>query len=128
MYYLGKYSLKKELPDGNIWSGFINVRADRKEDLPTIEEISGTFWFSKDKKGWHGRFKLDNDSYDGNECPYAITFGVYRPDRKLPFNPHTREGADAILDYLQPLEYEEIPRQEAKIQACVTSMYAHYCD
>lgn len=44
-YWQRKYHLKYVLPNGNMWTGYINVEADNESDLP--KTITGGFWAEK---------------------------------------------------------------------------------
>lgn len=123
-YYQRKFHLQFQLPDGNVWKGMINVDAEKKEDLPTKENIKGVFWFFKSKEGWHGEFQLDSDYT--SKFPYVYTHGVFRPERPFTNGVTCREEAESILSYLRPLHYDEIPRCESRIEECVYSEETHY--
>lgn len=72
--------LKYKLPDGNWWFGHFSIETTNMQELPTRETIiKGSFWFSKDKEGWHGEFTLDNENIL-NTCPYVITDAIYNED------------------------------------------------
>lgn len=127
-YWQRKFHLKYKLPDGNIWKGFINIDADTEEDLP--ESVSGTFWVSKDMKGWHGLFELSNkEKADRRKHPYnylqcVITNGVTRPD-SLGYVPTCMKEAEMMFEYLIPVQYENIERFEGKIEDCLYSVETH---
>ena len=132
-FYMKKYHLQYTLPDGNIWRGFINVDSNRKEDLPDI--IKGSFWVSKDEKGWHGERILDEpEKYRENDLgvKHVIITGVYHPERDYTSAPTSVQEASERFRYISNImeEYDSIERFEARIEDCqrIDDMGNYICE
>lgn len=130
-YWQRKYHLKYILSDGNVWTGFINVEADNRVDLP--ETVKGGFWVEKRLDGWHGGFYFDNyEPYDKRTetsevlLPLVITTGVYRPSLPIGAIPKSIKEANRILEYLKPVEYETVARFNGRLEDCCFALEIHY--
>lgn len=130
-YWQRKFHLKYTLPDGNIYNGFINTEADRREDLYRAYEIRGWFWARKEPAGWHGLFHLapglirDKREKGYRVAPYLITTGVKRPERKAK-TVASREEAEEILRYLEDVKYDEIPHFYGRLEDCIVDAETHH--
>lgn len=130
-YWQRKYHLKYSLPDGNVWTGFINVEADNESELP--EAVKGIFWAEKKSDGWYGRFCLDNyEPYDRRRetseilLPWVITIGIHRPSLEMTTRPTSIQEADRIMEYLKPVEYETVARFDGRLEDCYVDSETHY--
>ena len=130
-YWQRKYHLKYILPDGNVWTGFINIEADNEANLP--QTVKGGFWAEKRLDGWHGGFYLDNyEPYDMRRetseilSPCVITTGVHRPSPKTGTIPKSIEEADRIFEYLKPVEYETVARFDGRLKDCCVALETRY--
>jgi hypothetical protein len=127
-----KFHIEKEMPDGNIYRGFINVNADTKDELYKREEIKGDFWVKRRKDGWHGQFFLDgNKKSDLREKPlvdvgnYVITNGVFI--KTIPFSGiKSRADAERILRSTEPVKYEETPLLCGRLEDCIFAEETHF--
>lgn len=138
-YYQRKYHFKYTLPDGNIYSGFINVEAPEKDSLPAQEDLKGSFWVKKDSEGWHGEFTLDNgpgtptypscmfeDTFLSGIGQYVMSNGVHIPDDKIPNTPITSmKEAEKRLKLLEPIQYEYL-EFSGRLEDYITSIETHF--
>ena len=140
-YYMRKYHLEYELPDKHICKCFINISADKKEDLPALEDIKGSFWMEKLTAGWIGKFELDNDlpadicsyrskHYDSSFNNSIVFTGLYRPEAGCPKyqGPFNEVLARQIYEYNQPIDLRGIslPRFEGRLEDCIKSEETHF--
>lgn len=132
IYWQRKFHIKHKLPDGNIYKGFINIEADTREELPTTDQISGSYWAEKTSEGWLGRFELDcgfkpdNRKNADTQMPYVITTGIYREVKPRNNNGYiSREEAEAILNNIMPIKYDTVPRFEGRLEDAIVSEETH---
>jgi hypothetical protein len=133
-YYQRKFHLRYKLSDGNIWKGFINVEADTREELYTMDNVKGTFWVEKIPEGWLGTFELDNGPSDrrkGGHTDYrfVITVGVFTPDEELGSQTglcNSTADAERILSRTRPIPYERIDKFSGRIEEHIVSEETHH--
>ena len=130
-YWQRKFHLKRILPDENIWKGFINIETDREEDLP--DTVHGTYYVEKANGQWHGAFTLANgEKYDLRETPskefepWVVTTIVERPPIQSPHCPASIEEATKMLEYLKPIECENVDKFKDNLNNCVYAVETHY--
>lgn len=71
--FLKKWWLEFMTKDGRRWSGWINTKAESREDFPKF--IKGYFYTEKDEEGCHGKFKLNT-----GETGYVVVNKMCPPE------------------------------------------------
>lgn len=106
--YMKKWWLEFTLEDGRRWSGWINTKAQNKEDFP--ETIKGTFFTERREDGCRGKFILEDGTTDS-----VITCKM-SPKEYMPKD-HGSSEASKFIDSEKSLEIWE--RIDMKIEDCL---------
>ena len=134
MYYFKRFNLQMPILNNEyMWLGYFDCLADKADDLPADDEISGSFWVEKTDVGWQGRFTLNDGHWDRRKKTLDIleyAFGV--PYKNI--NGRMIDDTGSVLvhglykngKYVPNNEIGTIPKTTGKMEDVIKSSFVSW--